>query len=114
MKIQLKKAIQHKGQDIHTLDVPLENLTGQDLIDVEEQILRSGNPMQTTDFSRLYLISVASKAARIPVEILKQMTSHDFTRTVNAVRDFLIASDSEEIIGTAESPAKLPEVSSEG
>ena len=96
MKIHLKKAIFRKGNELHTLDIPLEDLTGNDLIDVEEQILKTGNPIQSTDFSRVYLISVAARALRMPVEILKQMGAYDFARVISEVRNFLTLSDSEE------------------
>ena len=96
MKVHLKKAIIHKGNELHTLDIPLEDLTGNDLIDVEEQILKTGNPIQSTDFSRVYLISVAARALHMPVEILKQMGAYDFARVVSEVRNFLTLSDSEE------------------
>lgn len=108
MNIQLKKAITHKGQELHTLELPLENLTGNDLIGIEEQIMRTGNPMQTTDFSRVYLITVAARAAKIPVEVLRTMNAGDFNRVVTEVRNFLLVSDSEE----TETPASLPEASS--
>ena len=107
MKIHLKKAIIHKGNELHTLDIPLEDLTGNDLIDVEEQILKTGNPIQSTDFSRVYLISVAARALHMPVEILKQMGAYDFARVVSEVRNFLTLSDSEEELTeeTANPPA---------
>ena len=109
MKIHLKKAIIHKGNELHTLDIPLEDLTGNDLIDVEEQILKTGNPIQSTDFSRVYLISVAARALHIPVEILKQMGAYDFARVVSEVRNFLTLSDSEE--ETAEETENPPATS---
>ncbi|MBR0278789.1 MAG: phage tail assembly protein, partial [Synergistaceae bacterium] len=96
MKIQLKKAITHKGNELTTLDLELDNLTGNDLIDVEDQILKTGNPIQSTDFSRVYLITVAARALHMPVEILKQMCARDFAKVVNEVRNFLTASDSDE------------------
>ncbi len=107
MKIHLKKSIIHKGNELHTLDIPLEDLTGNDLIDVEEQILKTGNPIQSTDFSRVYLISVAARALHMPVEILKQMGAYDFARVVSEVRNFLTLSDSEEELTeeTANPPA---------
>lgn len=107
MKIQLKKAIIHKGNEITTLDFDLDSLTGNDLIDVEEQILKTGNPIQSTDFSRVYLITVAARALHMPVEVLRQMSARDFARVVNEVRNFLTLSESEE-----EETANLPEKSS--
>ncbi len=95
MKIQLTKAIKSKGQDIFTLDIPLEDLTGNDLIEVEEEVMRSGTPFSATDFSRVYLIAVAAKAAHMPVDALRMMNAKDFSRVVTEVRNFLIVTDSE-------------------
>ena len=102
MKIQLKKAITHKGQELRELDVPLDKLTGNDLIDVEEHILRTGNPIQSTDFSRVYLIAIAARAAKIPVEVLRMMNAGDFNKVIMEVRNFLMNTDSGEDNGEAE------------
>ena len=112
MKIKLKKAIRHKGQEIFTLDMPLEDLPGNDLIEVEKQLTQSGEVPFVTDFNKTYLVSVAAKAAHIPVETLKFTSAKDFTRIVNEVRIFLTLSDSEEE-QTEEIPEKLPETYSE-
>lgn len=111
MKIQLKKAIKHKGQEVYTLDIPLEDLTGNDLIEVEEQIIRTGNFAAVTDLSRVYLISVAAKAAHMPVEVLRMMNAHDFSRVITEVRNFLIATDSEETTEITANPETAPAVS---
>ena len=112
MRIKLKKAITHKGQEVFTLDMPLENLTGNDLIEIEKQLTQSGEVPFVTDFNKTYLISVAAKAAHIPVETLKFTSAKDFTKIVNEVRVFLMGSDSEEE-QTEEIPENLPETSSE-
>ena len=96
MKIKLKKAIRHKGQDINVLDLPLEDLTGNDLIDIERQLVQSGEVMVVTDFNRVYLVNIASRAAHIPVETLKSAGARDFTRITHEVRNFLTLSDSDE------------------
>ena len=109
MKIQLKKAIMHKGQELSELDVDLDRLTGNDLIDVEEQAMRTGNnAFSATDFSRVYLIAVAARAARIPVEVLRMMNAHDFNKVVTEVRNFLTLTDSDESNGETEDPATPP------
>lgn len=105
MKIQLKKAITHKGQELQELDVDLDRLTGNDLIDVEEQAMRAGNnAFSATDFSRVYLIAVAARAAKIPVEVLRMMNAHDFNKVVTEVRNFLTLTDSDESNGEGEAP----------
>ena len=114
MKIKLKKPILHKGVEMYTLDIPLEDLTGNDLIDVEEQILKTGNPMQTTDFSRVYSISVAARASHMPAEALRQMSAHDFAKVTTEVRNFLVVSDSDEDTSENESITEtVPEISSD-
>lgn len=112
MKIQLKKAIKHKGQEIFTLDIPLDELTGNDLIDVEEQIMKTGQWFQATDASRVYLISLAARALHMPIEVLKQMNAHDFAKVATEVRNFLLVSDSTEN-EEAEIPEIHPETSSD-
>jgi hypothetical protein len=110
MKIKLKRAIMHKGQELEVLDMPLEELTGNDLIEAEKQIVQSGEAVVVTDFSRPYLIAIAARAAHIPVETLKFMDARDFTRIAGEVRNFLIVQDSED--STEETiPATSPVIS---
>lgn len=96
MKIKLKRAVMHKGEELEVLDMPLEELTGNDLIEAEKQIIQSGEAVVVTDFNRPYLIAIAARAAHIPVETLKFMDARDFTRIAGEVRNFLIAQDSED------------------
>ena len=112
MKIKLSKAIKHKGENIEILDINLDDLTGNDLIEVEKQLTQSGEVSIVTDFNKIYLITIAARALHIPVEILKFVSAKDFTRITNEVRNFLIISDSEEN-ETETVQAKLPEISSE-
>ena len=115
MKIKLKKPILHKGGEVKELDIPIENLTGNDMIEVETQIMRTGYVGQTLDMSRMYQISLAARAAHMPVEALKDTCASDFSKIVNAVRDFLNGLDSEEseTEKSPEIPESLPETSSE-
>lgn len=97
MKIHLKKAIIHKGNELQTLDLDLDSLTGNDLIAAEDEIFNSkGNSLHGTDLSSVRPITIAAKALHMPVEILKQMCARDFARVVNEVRNFLFVSDSKE------------------
>lgn len=111
MKIKLKRAILYKGEELRELDIPLENLTGNDLIEAEEQIMKTGLAGQVMDISRVYMITVAARAARIPVEALRQTSANDFNKIVNAVRDFLASSDSEE--SETGKSQKIPETQQE-
>jgi hypothetical protein len=117
MKIQLKKALRHKGEELHELDIPLENLTGTDLIEVEQQFFKSGKVALFPDYSKSYLIRVAACAARIPAEVLEGLSARDFTAVTNRVQNFLTGSDSgtdDESPAEPGTPETAPEMSSEG
>ncbi|GHV57174.1 hypothetical protein FACS1894216_21610 [Synergistales bacterium] len=58
------------------------------------------------DYSKVYLIRVAARAARMPVEVLDNLSARDFTVVTNRVQNFLMASDSEE--SDAESETETP------
>ena len=96
MKIKLSKAIKHKGENIEILNINLDDLTGNDLIEVEKQLTQSGEVSIVTDFNKIYLITIAARALHIPVEVLKFASAKDFTKITNEVCNFLIISDSEE------------------
>ena len=111
MDIKLKKAIRHNGEDIKVLNIPLEEVTGNDLIEIEKRLMKSEDIGFVTDFNKTYLINVAASAAHIPVEVLKFMSARDFTKVINEVRVFLAGSDSNDE-EEATTPEKLPEMSS--
>lgn len=96
MKVQLKKALKHKGQELTELDIPLEELTGLDLIEVEKQIADTNDrkALILPEFSKNYLAAVASRAAHIPVEVLQTLSARDFTAVTSEVQNFLTGSDS--------------------
>ena len=120
MKIQLRKPLNHKGRELKELDIPLEDLTGLDLLDIEKQ---TGDPDDTKlmilpEYSKRYLIAVAARAAHIPAEVLHSLSAQDFTIVSIAVRNFLTGADS----GTqgqhseeeGETPEPVPATSSKG
>ena len=96
MKIQLRKPISHKGQQLKELDIPLEELTGLDLLDVEKQVCDPDDTklMLLPEYSKKYLIAVAARAAHIPAEVLHSLSAKDFTAVSIGVRNFLTGADS--------------------
>ena len=90
MKISLSKTFTHNGVNYNELDLNLENLTGQDLIDAEENLRRSGIAVNgAADFSRNYLLAVASRVLKFPREALMSLPAKDFTRIINETLIFL-------------------------
>jgi len=119
MKIKLKKALKHKGRELFELDVPVEDLTGADLIEVEQQVFKSGKIALMPDYTKVYLVRVAAWAAKIPTDVLEGLSARDFMTVVNRVQNFLMGSDSgtdEEFsnLESEETPETVPVTSSAG
>jgi hypothetical protein len=111
MKVKLQKVLKHKGQELTELDIPLEALTGADLIEVEQQLSQSGKITLLPDYAKVYLIRVAARAARIPAEVLEGLSARDFTVVTSRVQSFLMGSDSG--TGETESETGIPETGPE-
>ena len=97
MKIRLFKSFNHNGKEYKELNLDFDKLTGQDLIDAEENLRRSGVniPLGAADFSRNYLAAVAAKAASLPREALLGLSAQDFTNILNQTLIFLSGADLE-------------------
>ena len=99
MKIKLKKAIISRGEEVRELDLNLEEITGNDIIEAERQVMISDNVPMVTVFNKSYQIAVAGRALKIPVETLRAMNARDFMAISNEVQSFLLNSDSSETDG---------------
>ena len=96
MIIKLSKPLTFNGVERKELDLKLEALTGNDLITAEDMLRNKGvNITGAADFSRNYLLAVASQALNIPPEALKNLAAKDFTRLINETLIFLADTDSE-------------------
>ena len=94
MKITLTKPLKYKDAELETLDMDLEALTGQDIIDVEDDLRVAGQAVNL--FSQKYFIAIAARALHIPSELLKGLPLKDFMKLTNAVILFLNDSPSSE------------------
>lgn len=95
MKIELTKPLLWKENEITTLDLNLEDLTGNDLIDTEDDLKRKGVSVNAWEYSRTYLVALAARALHIPADILKTLSAKDFTTIINEVLSFLAGTASE-------------------
>ena len=96
MKITLTKGISYQDKEITELDINLDDLTGQDLLDVEEQLKRKNITVNAWEYSRVFLLAVAAHASGLPMECLKGMNVRDFTAVINEVLSFLAGAVSED------------------
>jgi len=98
MKIKLSKPFEFEvgGKKVrHTvLEIPLEEMTGSDMIAVENQLQGEGKFTMLGDFSKQFQIRLASRALKIPVQILERLPLRDFNKVVTAVQGFLLGSES--------------------
>lgn len=95
MKITLTKPLKHKDKELSEIDLSLDDLTGQDMIDVEEEMKRKGVTVNAWDYSRSYLISIAARALKLPAEALKGLSARDFTTIINETLNFFSTTASE-------------------
>ena len=95
MKIALSKPLRYQDKEVKELDLVLDDLTGQDLIDVEEDMKRKGLTVNAWEYSRTYLISLAGRAMNIPANALKKLSAKDFTSIINETLTFLAGTASE-------------------
>ena len=95
MKIELSRPIKYRENELSELEIDLERLTGYELLDAEEELRRQGITVSVWDYSRPFMIQLASRAMHIPVEILKGMNAMDFMKVCNVVSGFLLGVDTE-------------------
>lgn len=111
MKFILGKPIKHKGEYLKEIDIPLDELSGSDLLAVEADMQRAAEIAIMIDYSKVYLLRVAARAAKIPFEVMKGLSARDFTLLTTKVSGFLMGSGSEE--GEEEARVTTQEISQE-
>lgn len=89
MKVKLNKKVLHKDKELTELDLNLDELTGLDLLDCEQAVIKSGRQSLLNDFSKAYLIQVAARACKMPAELLESLGAKDFTNITNLTQNFL-------------------------
>lgn len=101
LKVKLKKPItigSGEGQEIiDTIDLSgLENLTGADVLICEKEADRKGGQANIYGpVDAQFQLEMAARVSGRSAEILTKLHPRDFHKVRQAVRDFLIASDSE-------------------
>ena len=87
MRINLSKPLKYRESELESLDLDLEVLTGQDLIDIEDDLRSAGQTVNM--LSQGYYSAIAAKALHIPAETLRGLPLRDFMKLTNAVIFFL-------------------------
>lgn len=90
--IKLNRPHQFEGETYSEIDLSgLEELTTVDLLDADKQFAASESFSFMNEMSLGYLIIVASKATKKPVEFFEQMAASNVLKVKNCVMTFLNA-----------------------
>lgn len=91
MKIELMNPLKIDDKEVKTIDLKLDELTGEDILKVDMELRSSGD---FRGFDHIYnqnvLIHIASKASGILVDDLKKLSAPDFLEITFTVRNFLM------------------------
>lgn len=91
MKIKLMKPLKIDDKEIESLELKLDELTGEDILKVDMELRANGDPR---GFDHIYnqnvLLHLASKASGIIVDDLKKLSAPDFLEVTFTVRNFLV------------------------
>lgn len=89
MEIKLQKPLQKDGQAVDKLSVNIENLTGNDIMNVEKELALRGNTSPNPLFSTEGLAIIAAKASGQIAEDIFNLCAPDFLMVTNSVSNFL-------------------------
>lgn len=91
MKVSLIQPLKLEDKEVKTIDLKLEDLTGEDILQTDLEIRASGDPR---GFDSIYnqnvLLILASKASGIIADDLKRLSAPDFLEVTFTVRNFLM------------------------
>lgn len=78
-----------QGQNYKTITFNFNSLTGRDFIAVENEMMNNNEYALDPVLSRNYLSKLASRAGKIPSDIIESMPARDFKKITDAARNFL-------------------------
>ena len=87
---KLSKPFEWEGKTYKELKLDFENLIGQDMIDIEDEMAAVGQYALSPEISTSYLSKLAAKAAGVGSDLIEHLPIRDFGRVKNLSRDFLI------------------------
>lgn len=91
MKITLSKPHMFEGKEYAEIDMDLDGLTGNDIEDAQNILTIEKNATSALpEFSKAYCAHIASRAAKLPVEMIRSLPVFDYNKVTGAVQDFLL------------------------
>lgn len=84
------------GKEYKSLELDFSSLTGNDLIAAESEMTSMGQIVVTmSELNKAYLIIVSARAAKVPSEVIAQLSIKDVSAITRLAQNFLM-DDSDE------------------
>ena len=92
---EFSKPFKWEGKSYDKLTFDFESLTGQDSLDIENEMLALGKTLIAPEFSGEYLLRMAARACtdKLGVDVLKHLPLAHYNRIRNRARSFLLRSE---------------------
>lgn len=88
-KVILSKPFSFEGKEYTELVLDLDSLTGNDMINAAKESRVIGDTSAVPEMSKTYLVVLAARAAKVPVDMLLALPGKDFSKVTIRVQDFL-------------------------
>ncbi len=94
-ELKLKKPVEYNGKTYDTLTFDFGKLTGEDGLNIENELQSLGKFAMVPAFSGEYLVRMAAKACNEPIgsDIFSKVSLSDYNRVRSAARGFLLRSE---------------------
>ncbi|MGI6436410.1 MAG: phage tail assembly protein [Syntrophomonadaceae bacterium] len=89
-RVKLSKVKTWEDVEYDALFLDLEGLTGNDLLQAEKEYASEGGTAPVVELNKGYLSLVAAKAAKVPVELIRDLPAKDFSQVTIMVQNFLL------------------------
>ena len=89
---KFKRAYEYEGKKYTTINFYFENLTGRDMISIENEMQARNEYALDPLLSKNFQSKMAARAGNVGADVLEAMPMQEFNKIVNAARNFLIDS----------------------
>lgn len=88
--VRFRKVFQFEGKEYDNLEMDLDSLTGNDVINAENEARALGVRAVMLESSKEYQAIVAAKAASVTVDLIKALPAKEFSSVTGEVQAFLL------------------------
>ena len=85
-----KKPVEIEGKKYSSLTFYFENLTGEDIEAVEEELQDQNKYVLSPEISSAFQSMLAARAAKVPADEIRRLPARDYMAIKNKARNFLI------------------------